>query len=90
MKALHFFTSLTTLLISFLDQYHTTPTKHLVNFKGLNRILRLEIFLHKDGQLRVAHVILGYTPFTKCFQNPKNVIKARDPRLTLIDVAVLV
>ena len=59
-----------------------------MNFKYLNRILRSEIFLHKDGQLKAAHVILGYTPSTKCFQSPKNVIKARDPRLALINVAV--
>ena len=59
-----------------------------MNFKDLNRILRSEIFLHKDGQLRAAHVILGYTPSTKRFQSPKNVIRAKDPRLALIDVAV--
>ena len=77
---LRLFTSLTTLLISFC--------RHLVNFKDLNRILRLEIFLHKDGQLKAAQVILGYTSSTKCFQSPKNIIKARDPHLALIDVAV--
>ena len=70
------------------DEYHTTPTKNLVSFKDLNRILQFEIFLHKDGQLKVAHVILGYKPSTKRFQSPKNVIKARDSHLALIDVAV--
>ena len=59
-----------------------------MNFKDLNRILRLEIFLHKDGQLRAAHVILGYTPSTKCFQSPKNVIRAKDPHLALTNVAI--
>ena len=49
----------------------------------------MEIFLHKDGQLRAAHVILSYKPSTKRFQSPKNVIRAKDPRLALIDVAVL-
>ena len=49
------------------NEYHTILAKHLVNFKDLNRILRSEIFLHKDGQLRVAHVILGYKPSTKRF-----------------------
>jgi len=68
-------------------KYHIAPTKHLVNFINLNRILRSEIFLHKDGQLQVAHVILGYKP-SKRFQSMKNVIKARDARLALIDVAV--
>ena len=40
-----------------------------------------------DGQLRVAHLILGYTPFLFAFQAPKYVIKARDPRLHRISVA---
>lgn len=71
-----------------VDEYHTAPTKYLVNFKDLNKILRSEIFLHKDGQLRAAYVILGYKPSTKHFQSLKNVIKARDHRLALIDVAM--
>lgn len=71
-----------------VDEYHTVPIKHLVNFKDLNRLLKLEIFLHKDGQLWAAHVILGYKPSTKRFQTPKNVIKAKDQRLALIDVVI--
>ena len=70
------------------DEYHTAPARHLVNFHDLNRILRAEIFLHRDGQLRAAHVILGYKASTKRFQSPKNVIKARDPRLARINVAI--
>ena len=72
-----------------VDEYHTTPSKHLMNFTNLNRILRLEIFLHKDGQLRVVHVILGFEPLSKCFQSPKNVSKAKDLRLALSDIVVL-
>jgi len=41
-----------------------------------------------DNQLRVAHLILGYTPISRAFQVPKCVIKARDPRLHRINVAV--
>ena len=40
-----------------------------------------------DCQLRAAHLILGYTPFSLAFQAPKYVIKARDPRLHHINVA---
>ena len=76
------------LLFYLANEYHIAPAKHLVNFKDLNQILRVEIFLHRDGQLRASHVILGYKPFTKRFQSPKNVIKVRDPRLALIDVVV--
>lgn len=56
---------------------------------GLNQILRSEIFLHKDGQLWGVHIILGFNPISKCFQNPKHVIKAKDHKLALIDLAVL-
>jgi len=40
-----------------------------------------------DGQLRAAHLILGYTPLSFGFQAPKCVIRARDPRLRRISVA---
>ena len=36
----------------------------------------------------MAYVILGYKPSTKHFQSPKYVIKARDPHLAQIDIAV--
>ena len=42
-----------------------------------------------DGQLCTAHVILGYKPISSSFLSPKKIIKARDPRLYLINVAVL-
>ena len=71
------------------DEYHTALANHLVNFKDLNRILRSKIFLHRDRQLEVAHVILGYKPSTKRFQSLKNIIKAKDSRLALIGVTVL-
>ena len=75
-------------MFSLANEYHIALAKHLVNFTNLNQILRLEIFLHKDGQLRATHIILGYKPSTKRFQSLENVIKARDIRLALIDVAV--
>ena len=40
-----------------------------------------------DGQLQVAHLILGYTPISHAFQAPKCVIKAKDYRLHRISVA---
>ena len=45
------------------------------------------MFVHSDGQLRAAHLILGYTPISKSYQAPKCVIKAKDPRLHRISVA---
>ena len=41
-----------------------------------------------DNQLRAAHLIQGYTPISRAFQVPKCVIKARDPCLQKINVAV--
>ena len=70
------------------DEFHIAPNLNLVNFKDLNRILKSEIFLHRDGQLRAVHVILKFTPISKCFQSLKHVINAKDPRLALIDVVV--
>ena len=43
--------------------------------------------LKADGQLRAAHLILGYTPISCAFQAPKCVIKAKDPQLHRISVA---
>ena len=40
-----------------------------------------------DDQLRVAHLILRYTPISRAFQAPRCVIRAKDPRLHLINVA---
>ena len=34
------------------------------------------------------HIILRFKPLSKCFQSPKNVIKAKGARLALIDVVV--
>ena len=78
-----------TYVTSFLaNEYLIASNKNLVNFHDLNRIRRSEIFLHKDSQLQAVHILLGFEPISKHFQSPKNVIRAKDRRLTLIDVAV--
>ena len=41
-----------------------------------------------DNQLRATHFILWYTPISRAFQAPKCVIKAHDPHLQRICVAV--
>ena len=84
------FPSLLIMLLSFVftNKNFTTPNFNLVNKANLNRIPQFEIFLHKDGQLHAAHVILGYKPIFSSFQFPKNVIKVKDPQLHLIDVVV--
>ena len=66
----------------------TTPSLRLVNKASLDRVLQAEIYVNEsDGQLRAAHLILGYNPISRSFQAPSCVIKAKDPRLRRISVA---
>ena len=61
------------------------PTSTL---SGLNKILKAEVFVHTDGQLKAAHLILDYITISSSFQALKFQIKARDPRLHLINIVV--
>ena len=70
------------------DPHATTPSLRLVNKASLDRILRAEVYVNEsDGQLRAAHLILGYNPISRAFQAPSCEIRARDPRLHRISVA---
>ena len=72
----------------FVDNNSTTPLFRLVNRASLDRILQSEVYVNEaDGQLRAAHLILGYTPISHAFHAPKCVIKAKDPQLHRISVA---
>ena len=60
---------------------------HLVNRVDLETVLQAAVFVNEeDGQVRVAHKILGYTPVQKSFANPKHVISANRPRLPKITI----
>lgn len=72
----------------FIDKYAAVLNLNLVNQPNLDRILKVEVFFHKDEQLRAAHLVLGYNPLSSSFQGPKCMIKAKDKRLDLINVAV--
>ena len=63
------------------------PNFNLVNQPNLDKILKAEVFVHSEGQLRAAHLILGYTSISKSYQVPKCVIKVNDPCLHWISVA---
>ena len=55
---------------------------------SLDIILQFEVYVNEaDGQLRAAHLILGYTPISCVFQAPRCVIRAKDPQLHRISVA---
>ena len=73
----------------FANKNVVVPNSSLVNRPNLDKILKAEVFVHSNDQLRVAHLILGYTPDSKSFQVLKCVIKAKDPHLHWINVAIL-
>ena len=51
-------------------------------------MLRFQIFVHDDGQLRAVHLILDYEPLSKTLQEVGNAIKANDYRLACIDISL--
>lgn len=49
-------------------------------------MLRSEVFASENRQLRAIHLILGFKPLSKNFQDMGHAIKAGDPQLAWIDV----
>ena len=72
----------------FTNKRHTALRLSLVNVQGLNKLLRSEVFISEDRQLRVVHLILDFEPLSNIFQDTGQVIRASDPRLAHIDVSV--
>ena len=58
-----------------------------MNVLALNYLLRSEIYVAEDGQLRACHLVLGYQPLTRSFQAIGHAIRAGSPRLARIDVS---
>ena len=73
----------------FADKNATIPNFSLVNQASLDKILKAEVFVHTNRQLRAAYLILDYILISKAFKALKCVIKVRDPRLQRISVATL-
>ena len=71
----------------FADKVHVAPRLSLVNVPALNYLLRSEIFVTKDGQLRAAYLVLSYQPLSHSFQAIGHAIRAGSPRLARIDVS---
>nr|POF09065.1 hypothetical protein CFP56_38644 [Quercus suber] len=69
------------------DKRNISPRLSLTNFATLNFLLRSEIFVSEDGQLRSAPLILGYKAKRKDFQPVGNAIVQGDKRLHRIDVS---
>ena len=51
----------------FADKRHVAPRLSLVNVADLNRVLRSEVFVSEDRQLRVVHLILDFKPLSDNF-----------------------
>ena len=58
-----------------------------MNVPALNKLLRSEVFVSKDGQLQAAPLILDYKPLSRIFEDAGQAIKAGDPGLNRIDVS---
>lgn len=76
------------LLTAFADKGQTSPRLSLVNIPALNYLLRSEIFVSEDGQLRSAPLSLDYTPPTRAQVEAGQAIRAGSPRLARIDVSI--
>ena len=57
-----------------------------VHAKDLNFILRSEIYVHWDGQLRASHLILEVEPVYSTWQNFRQALLVDSPLLSYIDV----
>ena len=84
-----FITDLTIIPFSnvFANKDHVSLKLSPVNVPGLNFLLRLEIFLSEDNQLRVAHLIIGYEPLSRIYQDAGQALRAGNPKLARIDVS---
>ena len=63
------------------------PQLSHINVAGLNYLLRSEIFMSEDRQLRAVHLILDFEPISRVFQEIGHAIRVGDPRINRIDVS---
>ena len=71
----------------FADKNHIASRLSLTNVQALNYLLRLEILVSEDGQLRAAHLILDNEPQSHIFQDVGQAIRVGSSRLAQIDVS---
>ena len=56
-----------------------SPNLNLVDVANLNKVLKANVFVSEDKQLRVVHLILNFKPLFDKFQDMGHPIKAGDP-----------
>ena len=64
------------------------PSLNFVNVVDLNRVLKSEVFVSEDRQLRAINLILDFEPLSDMFWDVGHTIKVGNPRLRRIDVFV--
>ena len=69
------------------DKLFTNPKLSLINVPALNYLLRSEIFVNDNGQLRAVHLILDFEPISRSFLDVGNSIRVGDHRLARINVS---
>ena len=67
--------------VTIADKRHVSPKLSHTNVLALNYLLRFEIFISEDRQLRAVHLIL------EIYQDIGNAIRVGDQRLAHIDVS---
>ena len=75
------------IFLCLTDKTQVTPRISLINVPALNYLLRSQIFVNDDGQLRATRLILDYEPLSRSFLDVGNAIRANDYRLARIDVS---
>ena len=70
-----------------IDKIQVTPWISLINVLALNYLLRSQIFVNDDGQLRATHLILDYKPLSRSFLDVCNAIRANGYLLARVDVS---
>ena len=78
---------LTVYFSCLIEKIQVNPRISLINVPALNYLLRSQIFVNDDGQLRAAHLILDYEPLSRSFLDVGNAIKANDYCLARIGVS---
>ena len=81
------FGPLTVWFFYLTDKTQTNPQLSLSNVPALNYLLRSQIFVNDDGQLRAVHLILDYESISRTFLDVGNSIRANNYRLARIDVS---
>ena len=65
----------------FADKGHVSLKLSCVNVPRLSFLLRSEIFVSEDNQLQAAHLILGYEPLLRIYQDTVQVLRVGNRRL---------